>query len=384
MGYYRPIPNWRDHYNPLRGLTMSRIVSMEEAADRGDLSDLHWFWHHMLQTDVTVASAVAKRLSHINTLDWEIRAREDADPILASEQMEVLRYAYDRIENLAEAASKLAYAVFTGFTVLEKVRTGYGPFVSRLEYLPCWYWNYDRKNHRWYFNAEAKPGLLQGELANQQELIVYHPGNPLFKSIGRHFFSKQLALADWDTALENGANQSIFVIGPPGTTPEKEQEYLNLAENVTSNMRGYLPNGADVRITDLGARSKMPYFERIEYSDKQIVMAATGGLLTMLTEAGSGTLAGGAHSDTLITLARTDATKISELFQKAFDREVLNAFFPGWPLSVYFRFDIPQKQETMSEIIEAASALSWSGYRIEKNMLEEKLGLKLELINPPA
>ena len=104
----------------------------------------------------------------------------------------------------------------------------------------------------------------------------------------------------------------------------------------------------------------------------------------MLTEAGSGTLAGGAHSDTLIGLARTDAAKISELFQKAFDREVLNAFFPGWPLSVYFRFDIPQKQETMSEIIEAASALSWSGYRIEKNMLEEKLGLKLELINPPA
>jgi phage gp29-like protein len=59
---------------------MSRIVSMEDAAARGDAADLQWFWHHMMQTDVTVASAVAKRLSHIDSLDWEIRLIENADP----------------------------------------------------------------------------------------------------------------------------------------------------------------------------------------------------------------------------------------------------------------------------------------------------------------
>ena len=42
---------------------------MEQAADRGDLSDLHWLWHYMVQTDVTVASAVLKWLSHTNSLD---------------------------------------------------------------------------------------------------------------------------------------------------------------------------------------------------------------------------------------------------------------------------------------------------------------------------
>lgn len=121
MANYRPQPNWRDHYNPLRGLTMARIVSMEEAARRGDWADLQWFWHHMVQTDVTVASAVAKRLSHIDSLDWEIRAIETADPILADEQAAILRYAYDRIENLKEAAAKVALGLFTGFTMLEKV-----------------------------------------------------------------------------------------------------------------------------------------------------------------------------------------------------------------------------------------------------------------------
>ncbi len=260
---YKPQPSFRDHYNPLRGLTMSRIVGMEEAAQRGDMADLQWFWHHMAETDVTVASAVAKRLSHMQSLDWEIRTVETADPHLAEEQAEVLRYAYERIENLQEAATKLAFAVFPGFTILEKISTGMAEMVSRLEYIPCWHWNYDKVGDRWYFNAESRPGQLAGELANPRDLLIHHPTENLFKSIGRNFFSKQLALADWDIALENGANQAVFIVGPPGTSPEKEQEYLNLAENLTSNLRGYLPNGADVRITDLAARSKMPYFERI-------------------------------------------------------------------------------------------------------------------------
>jgi phage gp29-like protein len=382
MGYYRPQRSWRDHYNPLRGLTMGRLVSMEEAYDRGDPADLQWFWHHMMQSDVTVASAFNKRLSHINALDWEIRTIETADQVLAEEQREVLRYVYDRIDNLTEAATKLAGALFTGYAILEKIRTGYGKMIERLDYIEPWYWNYDRKRDLWRFNADARPGLEAGEIADKERLLIYKPFTPLFKSIARHFFSKQLALADWDLALENGANQSIFIMGPPGTTPEKELEYLDLAEKMTSNMRGYLPNGSDVKITDLAARSQLPYFQRIEYADKQIVMAATGGTLTMLTQSGSGTLAGAAHSDTLLSLARADAAKISEVFQKQIDVEILREFFPNEPVCVYFRFDIPQPTETLSDIIQATSALSWSGYRINRQQLEEKLGLKIEYIDP--
>jgi hypothetical protein len=35
MPLQRPSSTWRDHYNPLRGLTMARIVAMEDAAERG-------------------------------------------------------------------------------------------------------------------------------------------------------------------------------------------------------------------------------------------------------------------------------------------------------------------------------------------------------------
>lgn len=384
MSNYRTKPGYRDQYNPLRGLSLSRIVAMEDAAARGEMADLQWLWRHMQDTDVTVASAVAKRLGYIESLDWEIRTIENTDQILAAEQAAVLRYAYERVQNLQEAAKNIAYANFTGFSILEKIRTGYGPFVSRLEYIPCQYWNYRKDAKQWYFNPEARSGMSGSEIADPRELVIQEVPAPLFKPICRHFFAKQLALADWDVALENGANQAVFMIGPPGTTPDKESEYMTMAEKLTSNMRGYLPPGSDIKVTDLAARSRLPYFDRIEYSDRQIVMAATGGLLTMLTESGSGTLAGNAHSETLVGLARADAAAISEVFQRQFDREILKAFFPGEQICVYFKFDVPRAQETTDQIIEAISALSWSGYRINQQQLEEKLGLKIELMEKGA
>ena len=72
------------------------------------------------------------------------------------------------------------------------------------------------------------------------------------------------------------------------------------------------------------------------------------------------------------------------MFQRQFDREILKAFFPGEQIAVYFKFDLPRAQETSAQLIEAISALSWAGYRINQQQLEEKLGLKIELIDKGA
>ena len=40
MSHYRTKPGVRDSYNPLRGLSLARIVAMEEAAARGDMAKI--------------------------------------------------------------------------------------------------------------------------------------------------------------------------------------------------------------------------------------------------------------------------------------------------------------------------------------------------------
>jgi phage gp29-like protein len=253
--------------------------------------------------------------------------------------------------------------------------------VSRLEPIPQWFWVREGTGGRWRFNPESKSHEARGELVPRDAYCVLE-SPALNRAIGRQFFAKQLAFADWDQALEMGANQSIFFVGPPGTSPEKELEYLAIAEKMASNMRGYLPNGADVKTVDTASRSRLPYFERIRYCDEQIVMAATGGLLTMLTQPGSGTLAGGAHADGLLALARSDAARLSEIYQRDLDRPWLEEFFPRQPQAAYFTFDVPQKEDTAS-LLEQVGNLSWAGYHVDQKQLEEKTGLKLIPVEVP-
>jgi phage gp29-like protein len=375
MPLHRLTTTWRDWYNPLKGLSMSRIVAMEDAAERGQHADLQWLWNAMERTDVTVQAAIARRLSFIDSIDWEIRASESADPMLAAEQTELLTYAYNRIANFKEATKFLASALFRGFAHLEKIDAGYGGLVSRLDPVPQWHWVRDGANGRWRFNPESKSHESRGEIVSRHDLCVME-AQALDRAIARHFFAKQLAFADWDQALELGANQSIFFIGPPGTSEEKELEYRNVAEQMASNGRGYLPNGADVKIVDPASRSKLPFYERIRYCDEQIVMAATGGLLTMLTQPGSGTLAGGAHAEGLLALARSDAARLSEVYQRDLDRHWLAEFFPRQPHAAYFAFDVPQKED-LASMLESVANLNWAGYRVDQKQLEEKTGLKL-------
>ena len=367
--------SWRDWYNPLRGLSIARLVALEDAAERGQPADLQWLYHHMERADVTVQAALARRLSFTDSLDWEIRAVEAADPALAADQAALLRHAYDRVANLREATRFLAAGIFRGFAHLEKLTSARDGLVYRLEPVEQWYWMRPGRSGPWRLNPESRSHEAKGEPVERERLCVFE-APAVNRAISRHFFAKTLAFADWDLALETSANQSIFIVGPPGTSPEKEQEYREVAEKIASNGRGYLPNGTDVKLVDTQGRARLPYFERIKYCDEQIVLAATGGLLTMLTQSGSGTLAGGAHSEGLLALARSDAARLSEVFQRDLDRPLLREFFPGQPTAAYFEFDVPQ-QENPAALIESVGNLSWAGYTVDQKQLEEKTGLKL-------
>ncbi len=69
MPLHRQRETWRDRYNPLRGLTLARIVAMEDAADQGQPADLQWLWHHMELVNETVPAAIARRNAFLDNLE---------------------------------------------------------------------------------------------------------------------------------------------------------------------------------------------------------------------------------------------------------------------------------------------------------------------------
>ncbi len=105
-------------------------------------------------------------------------------------------------------------------------------------------------------------------------------------------------------------------------------------------------------------------------------MVGTGGLLTMLAESGSGTLAGGAHRDTFLQIARGDAVALSEVLQREIDLPMLAQAFPRQPPLAYFEF-APSSSDDVSRVVQDAAQLAAAGYTMDPAELSEKSGYRL-------
>jgi phage gp29-like protein len=369
---------WRDQYNPLRGLSLPKLVSLLESGERGAYADLQWFYHYMERTDAMIHAVIQRRRAALLACDWDIRvsADEDADKGLAVEQASFLREAYDRVENFRDAVSFLFSGFFRGYAHLEKHISPSG-MVTRLEPVEQWFWVRDGLFGAWEYNQDARSGQARGLTVDLENFLVLE-SVPLNRMLAILYHRKNLSQKDWDSFLEVYGIPSIFLVGPPNTPEAKETEYHAIAQEIISDGRGYLPYGSDVKYVN-GGGNKPPFLEHIDYIDRQITLAATGGLLTMLAEAGSGTLAGNAHSDTFLQIARGDAALLSGLFQEQFDTPLLREYFPDQPILAYFEFAPPAADE-VSRVVRDAVELAKAGFRMDLGELREKTGYKADRI----
>jgi phage gp29-like protein len=192
----------------------------------------------------------------------------------------------------------------------------------------------------WTYNRNARSGVERGEEIEPRNFVTVEAPMALDRILSVQYFRRNLCMRDWDGFLDVYGIPSTFLIGPPGVTPEKELEYLQIARDLVKDGRGYLPNGTDVKYVNGGGSGRPPFRDHLDYLDKQITLLGTGGLLTMLTESGSGTLAGSAHQEAFNQVAKADAVMVSEALQRDLDAPLLEAAFPGWPVEASFELSM--------------------------------------------
>jgi len=347
---------WRDGFNPLRGLTMMQAVALLEAGERGEYANLQWLFRAVERRNATLRAVKARRLSAVMGLDWsveeiviekspvpnsEISNLKFEIPTLASRQAAVLRAAYERIDNLRETVGHLALAEFRGYAHLEFHR-GEDGGVEHFEPIPQWLLFRQGLNGPWQYNAEARSGVAREDdpVLDLNDFLVREVEDPINEIAVISHLRQSLSQKDWDGFVETYGIPPLFIELPPNVPADKEALYQAQAEAVIGDSRGTMPNGATLHsVTPYGSGST-PFSEHIRYQDECIVLAGTGGKLTMLTQSGSGTLAGGAHENTFDEIAASEALEISEVFQKQFDARVLAEKFPGAPVRAYFKLGL--------------------------------------------
>lgn len=373
---------WRETYNPLRGLDIERAVQLIEQLQAGEYCDPQWAFYHMERQYPTLAALIERRTSAIVELDWSIRTiDQDRWPKGGSQQMAAdqagfLKELYQGIDNLTDAMECLAMASFRGYCLLEKVDLNGDGLVDHLNTTDTWNWLRKGMNGGWIWNPECRLSARSAAASNfveEEYFLIRTVPRPLDLIALPLFCKSALGEKDWAAFIEIFGIPGGVVIGPPGVPPAREKLYETAGQRIAEGGVGYMPNGSEY-VPNNPPHQGAPFSEFLRYQKEELVLAGTGGQLTMLAESGSGTLAGGAHQETFTKIARAEGLKISGgVFQRQLDKPELAKRFPGMPILAYFELDVRQSPTT-KEVINDVKELSTAGFQVDPEEISERTG----------
>ncbi|MGN0885997.1 MAG: DUF935 family protein [Candidatus Spyradenecus sp.] len=379
---------WREAYNPMRGLTIERCVRYLEEYQQGIMANVQWLFAHIEGQDATLMTVIENLDAAIGEIDWDIaQVSPDSrryDAVLVAEQEACLRSAYERIENLEEAISHFVLARFRGFSHVAPWCRLEGRLDTLYRLQPINQWNMVRQGLTgpWAYNPDANPISYEQARADYRlgrEDVIVRERTRYINRLGLiKYIRSTTAEKDWDAYVEIYGVPACFIVLPTNIPPDKEPAWLELAQQSAEGAGAVLPGGADVKTLSEN-RAVQPFQARLEWLEKQLVLAATGGMLTVLAESGSGTLAGSVHKQVFDTLAAAEAKKCASVLQAWLDKRLLNSAFPGKPHLAYFDLSRPEEKD-VGEVVTQICALRAAGIDVAKEQIEEMTGYTIEAI----
>lgn len=392
---------WRDGYNPLRQLVITKVVALLEAAERGDYAELQWTMRKVEKRYPILKGLKTRWDTALEEMDWDIKIvdklPEGATQQQADAQQKFLRSRYELIENLTDAIGFMATADFRAYSILQKHRFDGGEndgAVRELHWLPQWNFAREGQFGDFYYNPDFKFGAtptslgeenhIGGEQLPRSEFVIRECDSPLFEIALIAFVNWAMGRKDWAACVEVFGLLKAIVIMPPNIPTGRESEYQAAAEKVSDGVAGALPHLSDVKFPATDARNNTPFKEFCDAQDADVVLAGTGGLLTMLT-APKGGLGDGPSSeqdDAFKKVGRAVARKINQTLQRDFDKLELAAEFPGQPCLAYFELAAVEEEDAKA-VIDVAVAADGIGLQSDAEEISNKVGLKLARMAKP-
>ena len=371
---------WLERTNPLRGLSISRATSMFDSARVWGSPRLQYAYNEIEATDPVLMTCVERRQSALAGLDYRFVASSSEDETLANEQRDALDRFVSGIENFSEVLEHMDLAFFRGFSHVQPIWDG--TKVQHVNLLDSW--NFLRNDEgQWLWNPachETTGGLEPiGPDARLVSLVrkraIDYPAIVIYI---RHALGDR----DWGRFIERYAIPPVHFEMAAGATDKDKPLYQEAGDAAHNGQNTIRPNGSHIDFA-AEARGADPFTPFIEHQDKYIVLLATGGTLTSLAQADTGSLAGGAQMEVWREIVARDGVKIAEALNRSLFRRYLELEFPGRPMAARFELSNEAKP-TADEIADLAGKLKTAGYTVDQAELEEAVGLKLVKDETPA
>ena len=366
---------WLERVNPLQGLTIAQAKSIFDVARAHGSPLLQKIYEEIELTDPVLMTCVERRQSALAGLSWRAVANASAaDDAKAEEQRKALEDFANGIENLDEAIEHLDLAFFRGYSVCQpiwdddEVRT-----ISTLNS-----WNFLRGDDGrllWNPDCTLDPkGCVEiTHAARTVQLVRRRAIDWPALSI---YIRKYVGERDWGRFLERYGIPPVDVIMAPNATDEQRDEYVACAEAAKNGSTVAYPSGTAISRAET-SRGQDPFTAFIEHQEKLIVLMATGGTLTSLAQADTGSLAGGAQMDVWEQIVQRDGVVISAALNRDLFVPFLRGRFPGEPVMAHFEIG-KEDEPSATEAADLAGKLKVAGWRVDQSQLEEQTGFKLE------
>lgn len=369
----------REQRNELPWLTPQRAVELYEAWRRGELADVQRVWEQLEETDDTLMTVLDKRQRALADMPWAILI--DAEAIgndaerarKAGLQQAYLQTVFNAVENLEEAFVHLGMADFRGVAALEITGN-----MQRMRWEVIEQWCLARPVRRgpWLYNAKADATYTSLETMDAERVIV-REARPIDLACMFLIVDKMHAIHGWDAFLDVYGNPSIFLELPPATGEQMARVYDALAKRIIGDGRGTVPNGSKFQTVETRQNNCDSFEKRAKWCQDAIITVATGGLLTITTESGSGTLAGNAHADSFENLVAGSAASITATINRQFTRRLLAAAFPDDPPLAYFSL-APEPADERMQLAQLLATLKTAGWQTTQEKASELMQMDVE------
>lgn len=400
----------KERRNDLPELTPQRARELYEAYRRGEMADVQLMWDQLEERDETLFTVLHARLGALAEMPWAVNIDADLSEdkqALAEQQQQLANELLAAVENLPEALTHLGMADFRGVAAIEIVKyegritkdefaingepEARGTSVNRqstivnrkssMRWEVIEPWNLCRPVRRgpWYYNAEATSTPTRPEELDPAAVII-REAQPIDLPAMFLICAKYLSVHAWDAFLEVFGIPNIFLEMPPATPQDKALEFDAIVQRLIGEGRGTVPSGAKFHTVETSKDNTQSFEARAKWCNEAIIQLATGGLLTVTAQSGSGTLAGNAHSDSFSRLCAASARSISAAINRQFLRPALQAAFPHSPMLVSFEL-APEPVDDRLQVAQLIATLASAGYRAKEDDVAELMSMQFTAAN---
>jgi phage gp29-like protein len=365
---------WLERTNPLAGVSIRTAQNIWDAARGGDTQRLHWLFNEIERANPILFTCIERRQAAIAGFQLKVSVLPSMEGSLADEQKDAVESFVAGIENFTEMLEHLDSAFFRGFALAQPIWEE-DATVHEIRLHNSWeflvhdgvlYHNPECNG----FSSSAVSCADAGLIGIQRSRAIDYPALSIHI---RHAVSER----DWGRFLERYALPKPAVTMAPNATNAQRDDYLRAARAVENGQVSVWPSGSSITDFAGGSRGTDPFNSFIDHQEKLIVLLATGGTLTSLAQADTGSLAGGAQMKVWQEIVRRDAGVLSQAVMRSLIKPFLAAKFGAQPCAVDFSLDFPSERGAQ-DAANVAATLMQAGWRVDQGELEKAVGFTLE------